>query len=71
MVWVVPEFSDQTVSLASEKWLRNNDKKCYFPKTNVVWKLKNEVDVEKKSGKWSLYPCRLLFEGRKKLEVLV
>lgn len=70
MVWVIGEFVDITVSTVSEKWLRNNERKCWYPKTNSSIKIKNEADVDTKSGKWTLHSFRILMNGGNKLEVL-
>lgn len=65
MAWVIVLFSDLTVSSVSVKWLRKNGKKCYFPKTKIKKKIKTEAEVDKESGKWTLYSCRLLMSGSK------
>lgn len=52
--------------MVSEKWQRKNGKKSYFPKTKVAKNIKKEAEVDKKSGNWGLYSCRVLMKGSKK-----
>lgn len=67
MAWLIACFSDLTVSRVSEKWLKRNGRKCYFPKTNVAKKIRLEADVDKKSKDWGLYSCRILMNGGKNI----
>lgn len=67
MAWLIVCFSDQTVSRVSEKWMKKNGKKCYFPKTKVAMRIKNEAEVDKKSGEWGLHVCRILMNGGKNI----
>lgn len=67
MAWLIVCFSDLTISRVSEKWIKKNGRKCYFPKTKVAMKIKKEADVDTKSGKWGLHVCRILMHGSKNL----
>ena len=72
MAWQIAYFySDQTVSMISEKWPKKNGKKSYFPKTKVAKNIRKEANVDKKSDRWGLYACRILMNGGMKADVLL
>lgn len=68
MSYVIAAFSDQTVSSVPQKWETKvgNKKKCFYPKTGALAKIKAAVDVDEKSGKWTLHSYRLLMDGGNK-----
>lgn len=70
MAWKIAAFPDQTVSSVSIKWIIKSGRKCYFPKKNVLWNIKTEAEVDKKSKNWSLHNCRILMNGGKNLKRL-
>lgn len=49
--------------MVSEKWPKKNGKKSYFPKTKITKNIKKEAEVDKESGNWGLYSCRILMNG--------
>ncbi len=66
MVWAIANFIDeQSVSVVATKWETKvgKNKKCYFPKTGALSKIKAAVDVDEESGEWTLHSYRLLMNG--------
>lgn len=65
MVWVLPEFMDNTIACASEVWISVKDGKifCKWPRKDVEKKNRANA-VPDNSKDWKLYECRrLLMNG--------
>lgn len=55
MACLIACFSEESISRVSEKWIRCNGRKSYYPKTKIAMRIKTEAEVDKKSNNLAGY----------------
>lgn len=58
-------FIELSVAAVPETWIfeKDNEWWCYWPKTNVLKKIKSCEEPDPNNGKWTAFKCRILMNG--------